>query len=181
MSIGRIARMTLRDYLIAYGTVEAEPASDGKPPASASVAAQLGGLITEARCEEGQKVRRGQELFSLDHRLADAQVEKARTVVALAEKNLQRKISLSNTGNVSQKLLEEAGQLFDAARQDLALANTQRALLQVEAPLNGTLVGSQHEWHGSVIPAGIAGIQCPRTKTESITSLCSEPRQSLPG
>lgn len=140
VSLGKIARMTLRDYLIAYGTVEPEPARDGKPPASAFVAAQMAGLISEARCEEGQKVKRGQVLFSLDHRLVDVQVEKARASVLLAEKNLTRKVSLNKTGNVSQKLLDEARQQRDAAHQDLRLAQTQRALLWVEAPLNGTIV-----------------------------------------
>ncbi|MGH8477873.1 MAG: efflux RND transporter periplasmic adaptor subunit [Methylococcales bacterium] len=140
VGIGTIARMTLRAYVSAYGTVEAEPARDGKAPASALVAAHTGGLIIEARCEEGRKVQRGQVLFSLEHRLADVQIDKALAALTLAEKNLQRKLPLSATGNVSKKLLDEARQQLDTARQDLALAQTQRALLQVEAPLNGTVV-----------------------------------------
>jgi membrane fusion protein (multidrug efflux system) len=140
VEIGRIERRTLKAYVTAYGAVEAEPAEGGKPPASALVAAPSSGLIMEARCEEGQKVQRGQILFSLEHRLADVQVEKARTALALAEKNLERKLALSKTDNVSQKLLYEAEQQARSARQDLTLARIQRALLQVEAPLDATVV-----------------------------------------
>ncbi|MGR9108938.1 MAG: efflux RND transporter periplasmic adaptor subunit [Gammaproteobacteria bacterium] len=140
VSLGKIQRMTLRAFVTAYGTAEAEPARDGKPPASASVAAQSAGLVTEALCEEGRKVERGQVLFRLDHRLADVQIKKARTVLKLAEENLALKLPLSKSGNVSQKLLQEARQQLDAARQDLALAETQSALLQVNAPLSGTIV-----------------------------------------
>ncbi len=140
VGIGTIARKTLHAYLTAYGAVEAEPAQGGKPPASAAVAAPSSGLLMEVRCEEGQRVKRGQVLFRLDHRLVDVQVEKAKTVVALAEKNLQRKRSLITGENVSQKLLDEAEQQLGAARQDLALAQAQLSLLQVEAPLDGTIV-----------------------------------------
>lgn len=140
VGLGNIARKTLHAYLTAYGTVEPEPALGGKPPASAGVAAPAAGLLVEAHCEEGQRVKRGQLLFSLDHRLVDAQVEKAKTVVVLAEKNLQRKRSLIATDNVSQKLLDEAEQQLGAARQDLALAQAQRSLLLVEAPITGSVV-----------------------------------------
>ena len=140
VAVGQVTYKTLHAYLTAYGTVEPEPAQQGKPPASASVAAPASGLIVEARCEEGLRVRRGQVLFSLDHRLVDAQIEKAKTAVVLAEKNLRRKQTLIKTEDVSQKLLDEAEQQLGAARQDLALAQAQRALLQVEAPLDGTVV-----------------------------------------
>ncbi|MGD0961649.1 MAG: efflux RND transporter periplasmic adaptor subunit [Methylomonas sp.] len=137
---GTIVRKTLTDYLTAYGAVEPEPAGGGKPPASAAVTAQTAGVLIEARCEEGQKVKRGQLLFNLDHRLADAQIEKAKSGLRLAEKNLQRKRALIAGDNVSQKLLDEAQQLFDAAQQDLAIARIQSSMLRVAAPLAGTVV-----------------------------------------
>lgn len=137
---GTIVRKTLNDYLTAYGTVEPEPAHGGKPPASAAITAPTAGLLIDALCEEGQKVKRGQLLFNLDHRMADAQIEKAKSSLQLAEKNLQRKRALIATDNVSQKLLDEAQQLFNAAQQDLAIARIQSSLLQVTAPLAGTVV-----------------------------------------
>jgi membrane fusion protein (multidrug efflux system) len=143
VGVGQAERRTLRAYVTAYGAVEAEPAEGGRPPASALVASPSTGLVTEARCEEGQKVKRGQVLFTLEHRLADVQVEKAQTALALAEKNLERKQALARTDNVSQKLLYEAEQQVRTASEDLALARVQRALLQIEAPLNGTVVRIQ--------------------------------------
>jgi membrane fusion protein, multidrug efflux system len=187
VGVGTIARKTLHAYLTAYGAVEAEPAQGGKPPASAGVAATSAGLIVEAHCEEGQRVGRGQILFSLEHRLVDAQIEKAKTVLVLADKNLQRKRSLVATDNVSQKLLDEAEQQLGAAKQDLALAQAQRKLLQVESPLNGTVVrintrpgevvsgnavlADVVDLDRLIVNAAVPGVEMPRLKRGQVAAL----------
>ncbi|MBI3798755.1 MAG: efflux RND transporter periplasmic adaptor subunit [Deltaproteobacteria bacterium] len=138
--VGQITRATLRAYVAAYGMVEPEPANHGKPPASARVATPVAGVIAEASCEEGQYVRKGTTLFRLDSRTADAQVEKAKVALEFAQKNFQRKQALMQTENISGKLFEEAQQQLNAARKELASAQTQRSLLQIQAPLSGTVV-----------------------------------------
>lgn len=140
VKIGKIQRATLHGYVVAYGTVEPEPASEDKPPAGSRVAAPLAGIIAEVNCREGQRVKRGETLFRLDRRVADTLVEKAKVALQFAQKNYERKKTLQRTNDVSQKLYEEASHQFDAARNDLATALAQRSLLTIEAPLSGTLV-----------------------------------------
>ncbi len=63
-----ITRTTLRGYVTAYGTIEAEPAGE-RPAASARVAPSLPGVVTAVQCVEGQHVAKGALLFQLDSRV----------------------------------------------------------------------------------------------------------------
>jgi membrane fusion protein (multidrug efflux system) len=136
---GKVVKTTLHRYVSAYGTVETEPATGGKPPASSKIAAPVGGIVTQIHCEEGQRVEKGATLFTLDSRAADALVAKAEVAVAFAQKNFARKQQMLPAENVSRKLYDEAEQMLEAARKDLANAQTQRALLRIDAPLSGTV------------------------------------------
>jgi RND family efflux transporter MFP subunit len=137
--VGAIVRATLHGYTTAYGTVEAAPAAE-LPAASARVAPAASGIVASVACKEGQRVEKGALLFTLDGRAADVAVEKATRAVAFAEQTLERQKELAAAEATSQKLLQEAEQAVASARADLAAAKTQRALLNVEAPLAGTVV-----------------------------------------
>jgi membrane fusion protein (multidrug efflux system) len=136
---GKITKTTLHRYVLAYGMVEPEPAMGGKPPASSKIAAPMMGILTQMYCEEGQHVKKGDLLFELDTRSTDALIAKAEVAVEFAQKNFARKQQLSSTDNVSRKLYDEAEQLLQTARKDLLNAKTQRELLQIKAPLSGTV------------------------------------------
>ena len=136
---GKITKTTLHRYVMAYGSVEPEPAMGGKPPASSKIAAPMMGILTQIYCEEGQQVKKGALLFELDTRSTDALIAKAEVAVEFAQKNFARKQQLSATDNVSRKLYDEAEQLLQTARKDLLNAKTQRELLQIKAPLSGTV------------------------------------------
>jgi membrane fusion protein (multidrug efflux system) len=123
--VGKIKRVTLRGYVTAYGTVEAEPAGE-RPAASARVAPSVPGVVTEVKCVEGQRVDKGALLFQLDSRAADV-------AAAFAEKSLERQKKLVQVDGTSQKTLQDA-------EQQLAAARAQQALLRVQAPLAGTVV-----------------------------------------
>lgn len=136
---GKIIKTTLHRYVMAYGTVEPEPVTGGKPAASSKIAAPMMGILTQIHCEEGQRVKKGDLLFELDTRSADALIAKAEVAVEFAQKNFARKQQLNATDNVSRKLYDEAEQLLQSARKDLLNANTQKDLLQIKAPLSGTV------------------------------------------
>lgn len=125
VQVGKIERVTLHGYVTAYGTVEPEPAGE-RPAASAHVVAAVAGVVTQVKCVEGQRVEKGAVLFQLDPRAVDVAVD-------FAEKTLERQRKLAQTESTSQKALQEA-------EQQLAAAQAQRALLQVQAPLAGTMV-----------------------------------------
>jgi membrane fusion protein (multidrug efflux system) len=139
VKVARIVKTTLYRYVMAYGVVEPEPAMAGKPAASSKLAAPLAGVVARVFCEEGQFVKKGTVLFELDTRAADALVAKAKVGVEFAQKNFARKQQLNAADNVSRKLYDEAEQLLQTARKDLANAETQRDLLTIKAPLDGTV------------------------------------------
>ncbi|MFH1070761.1 MAG: efflux RND transporter periplasmic adaptor subunit [Candidatus Glassbacteria bacterium] len=136
--VGKITRTTLRAYVTAYGTVEPEPPGE-RPAASALVGPLVPGVVTAVKCAEGERVEKGATLVQLDSRAADVAVEKASRAVEFAEKTAERQKKLMQVEGTSQKLLLDAEQALAAARNDLAAAKTQQALLSVEAPLAGTV------------------------------------------
>jgi membrane fusion protein (multidrug efflux system) len=136
---GKITKATLHRYLMAYGTVEPEPATNGKAAAISKIAVPMAGVLTKIHCEEGQVVKKGALLFELDTRSADALIAKTEVAVEFAQKNFARKQQLNATDNISRKLYDEAEQLLQTARKDLLNAQTQRELLQIKAPLSGTV------------------------------------------
>ncbi len=139
VEVGKVVKTTLHRYVMAYGTVEPEPEAGGKPSASSRIASPVAGIVTQILCEEGQRVKKGATLFLLDTRLADVMVAKAEVAVEFAQKNFVRKQQMINTENVSRKLYDEAEQVLQTARMDLAGAKTQRELLRIGAPLSGTV------------------------------------------
>lgn len=136
--VGKIVRRTLRGFVTAYGSVEAEPPGD-RPAASARIGTFVPGVITAVKCAEGQRVEQGAVLFQLDSRAADVAVERARRVAEFAAKTLERQRSLLAVEGTSRKLWLDAAQAFTAASNDLAAAQTQQALQRVTASLSGTV------------------------------------------
>jgi membrane fusion protein (multidrug efflux system) len=136
----KIQRMTMRDYIVAYGSVEVEPGSDTAKPASVRITAPSGGIIAEVNCIEGQRVNKGDMLFRLDSRLVDLAIEKARQDLLFAEKNFERQNKLQQIDGTSDKLYLEAKQSLEKSRAELANTKAQLSLLTVPAPFAGTIV-----------------------------------------
>lgn len=64
VSVGPIERKSLRGYLDAYGTVEPEPAIDGRAAAVANISSPATSLISAVNCVEGQLMKKGDVLFT---------------------------------------------------------------------------------------------------------------------
>ena len=136
--VGTVTRATLRAWVTAYGVVEPAPPGE-RPAADSRVAPPVAGVVAAVRCVEGQRVARGALLFQLDSRAADVVAERARKAVGFATASLERQKAMIRSEATSQKLVLEAEQALGAARDDLAAAETQQALLRVTAPLSGTV------------------------------------------
>lgn len=137
--VGKITRATLHRYVTAYGSVEPEPASEGKPPAGAQVASPVSGIISLISCTEGQHVAKGAVLFELDSRVAEVVLQGAKHALEFAEQNFERQKKLLPEEGTSKRAYQEAEQELNAARTEMAAAQTQLALLRIEAPLAGRL------------------------------------------
>jgi membrane fusion protein, multidrug efflux system len=138
--VGRIASSTLHRYVVAYGSVEPQPATGGRAAASARISTPVPGIVARVDCIEGQRVGKGTTLVQLDSRVADVAVERARQALQFAEVTFERQKTLQPGEGTSQKLYQEAEQQLRAARNDLTNAETERGLLTIQAPLSGTIV-----------------------------------------
>jgi len=138
--VGRIVRATLRRYVTAYGTVEPEPPGNGRPAAGAFISAPVGGILAEISCTEGRAVERGALLFRLDTRLAELAVARAAKELESAELTYERQKKLLAAEGTSQKSFQEAELQLAAAGNGLAAARTELSLLEIKAPLAGTVV-----------------------------------------
>jgi membrane fusion protein (multidrug efflux system) len=159
VSVAKIARATLHDYVDTWGTVEPEQASESSPAASARVTTPVAGIVAQVKCAEGQRVSQGALLFTLDSRVADVAVARASQAVKFSEQALARQQKLVVGEATSQKLYQEAEQALAAARGEMAIAEAQRALLDIRAPLAGTIVKASARLGDAVDPtAGLAEI-----------------------
>ncbi len=138
--VGTISRATLHRFVTAYGVVEPEPAGMGRVPADSEVASPVSGIVAHIDCVEGQRVAKGTVLFRLDSRVADVAYEKAKKALAFAEANFDRQKKLLPVEGTSKKTYLEAEQQLATAHGELAAAETDLALLRIEAPLAGTVV-----------------------------------------
>jgi RND family efflux transporter MFP subunit len=132
-----------------------------------AIVAQVGGTLLRQHVEEGDAVRAGQLLFSLDSRPAQARIAQtqatltgARAETAEAEKKLERLDPLMQSGYISRQEYDDALLALEAAR---ARAGTARAELQaaqlevqyaqIRAPIAGR-VGRIDVRQGSLVQAG---------------------------
>ncbi len=138
--VGKVVRATLHRYVTAYGTVEPEPPGDGRPAAGAYLSAPVGGILSDIRCTEGRAVEQGTVLFRLDTRLAEVAVVKAEKALAFAELTYERQKKLLAADGTSEKTFQEAELQLTTARNELAAARTELSLLEIKAPLAGTVV-----------------------------------------
>jgi multidrug efflux pump subunit AcrA (membrane-fusion protein) len=113
---GALKRTTLHRYVRGFGTIDCAPATAGQPAASAQIAAPTAGIVTKVNIVEGQQVEKGDVLVELNS---------SATTCDLAKEDLARQKQLFAQQNTSLKNVQNAG--------------AQLALLQVTAPLSGTV------------------------------------------
>lgn len=148
--VSKIIRATLHRYVMAYGRVEPEPASDGKPPAAAFIGSPISGILVQINCVEGRRVSKGDILFRLDSRVAEVALLEAQKKLEFAKQTYERQKKLLEGEGTSLKLFQEAESKFNIAKSELSAAQTQLSLHQIEAPLKGTLVKLNAELGQSV-------------------------------
>jgi membrane fusion protein, multidrug efflux system len=113
---GVITSATLHGYVQGYGMVEPAPATADQPAASAQLAAPSAGVVMKVNVVEGQQVAKGDVLMELNS---------GTTTAENAEQEVERQKKLYAQQNTSLKNFQDA--------------EAQLALLQVTAPLSGTV------------------------------------------
>jgi RND family efflux transporter MFP subunit len=131
---------------------------------SVELRAQVTSTVREVHIREGETVKQGQLLFSLDDRAeeanlkkAQAQVEKDRADLATAQRNLERQRELFTQKFVSQAALDAVQNQVDTLRGQMAVdsaaiesAKVARAYMEIRAPFAGR-TGAFNVRNGSLV------------------------------
>jgi RND family efflux transporter MFP subunit len=159
---------------------------------SVDVRAQISATIKAVHVKEGQFVRRGERLFSLDVRTeeanlgkAQAQVAKSRADLANAERNLVRQQELFNQKFISQTALDAIRNQVDSLRAQVAAdramvesSRVARGFGEIAAPIAGR-IGAIAVYPGSLVqPSGPALVGI--TQIDPINVSFSLPERELP-
>lgn len=157
-----VAQGDVSVWLTASGTVSARQTVEVRPQVSATVKA--------VHIEEGQFVRKGDRLFTLDARTeaanlskAEAQLVKGRADLVNAERNLERQRELLRQKFISQAAFDTAQNLVDGLRGQLAVdqaaaeaSRVARSFAEIAAPIAGR-TGAIAVYPGSLVqPNGAA-------------------------
>lgn len=142
--------------LTANGTVSAQQSVEVRP--------QLSATIKAVHIKEGQSVREGDKLFTLDVRTEDAnlsrtksQLAKARADLVSAERNLERQRELFQRGFISQAALDTVQYQVDGLRAqfgsdqaNVQATNVTRSYGEIIAPISGR-TGAIPVYPGSLV------------------------------
>jgi RND family efflux transporter MFP subunit len=171
--------------LTANGTVSALQAVDVRP--------QISATVKTVHIREGQFVRKGDRLFTLDARSedanlskAEAQVTKDRADLANAERNLERLRGLLSQEYISQSEFDTAQNQVDVFRGQLAVdlatveaSRVARSFNEITAPITGR-TGVISVYPGSLVqPSGVALVSI--TQIDPINVSFSLPERELAG
>src|SRR4051812_13024539 len=184
------ARAETRDVpvrLKANGTVTAVQSVD--------LRAQVTSIVREVHIREGQTVKQGDLLFSLDSRAEEAnlkkalaQVEKDRADLATAQRNLARQRDLFTQKFISQAALDTAQNQVDTLGGQLAIDNAAiesarvaRAYDEIRAPFSGR-TGAISVRPGSLVQPGATAVPLVTiTQIDPITVSFTLPEKELAG
>ena len=153
LTVGPVAQREIQRKLVLPAVVEADPARTVKvlPPVT--------GRVTDLKVQLGERVVQGQDLAVIDSGdLAQAysDIEKARSVLTLTKKALDRQLGLEKAGGAAIKDREQAQSDYDQAVAELERAQSrlramgvpadqkeQSRLLTLKAPAAGSVIDLQ--------------------------------------
>ena len=162
---------------------------------SVDLRAQVTSTVREVHIREGQDVKQGDLLFSLDSRTEDAnlkkalaQVEKDRADLTTAQRDLERQRDLFKQKFISQAALDTAQNKVDTLTGQLAIDNAAveaarvaRAYDEIRAPFSGR-TGAISVRAGSLVqPGATATPLLTITQIDPITVSFTLPERELPG
>lgn len=117
------------------------------------IRSQEKGYLQHIYVDEGQYVRKGQQMFQIMPVLYEAELEKAKAEVNFAEVEFLNTKSLADKNIVSQNELSMAKAKLDKAKAELNLAQAHLAFTDIRAPFDGFMDRFQQRL-GSLIDEG---------------------------
>lgn len=138
-------RALVRDELVTFGSLRSDESVTLRP--------EVDGRLARLHFREGEAVKAGDLLVSLDDAIAHAELDQARANLDLAEKSYQRAQMLYKRGASNAQAQDEALSQQQAARASLALAQARLDKTQLRAPYDGVL-GLRQVSPGDYLSAG---------------------------
>lgn len=135
----------MRDEISAVGTLRAAESVMLRP--------EIAGRIDRIHFRDGQAVRAGDLLISLDATVIGAEMEQARAELDLAKSNVKRTRELANQRFVSARSLDEAESSMRVLEAKLKLAEARLGKTRIRAPFDGVL-GLRQVSVGDYVEAG---------------------------
>ena len=147
--------MPVEVALVTQGTVNTDISAVGTLQANESVIIrpQISGRIETIHFDEGQTVKKGERLFSLDASEYRAQLAEAEATVKLAKLKFDRSKDLLKKNLSSQQQYDEDAAKLDEANAQLALYKDRLAKTVIRAPFSGIL-GLRKVSPGDVVQSG---------------------------
>ncbi|GLZ86797.1 MexH family multidrug efflux RND transporter periplasmic adaptor subunit [Metapseudomonas resinovorans] len=138
-------RALVRDELVTFGSLRSDE--------SVMIRPEIEGRVARLHFREGEMVKGGELLISLDDAIARAELAQAQANLDLAEKSYERAKMLFSRGASNAQAQDESQSQQQAARASLALAQARLDKTQIRAPYDGTL-GLRQVSVGDYLSAG---------------------------
>lgn len=145
VEVAAVRHRLMRDEISAVGTLRAAESVMLRP--------EIAGRIDRIHFRDGEAVRAGDLLVTLDSSIIGAEVEQARAELDLARANVKRTRELANQRFVSARSLDEAESSMRVLEARLKLARARLGKTRIQAPFDGVL-GLRQVSVGDYVEAG---------------------------
>ena len=123
------------------------------PQDEIAIAPEINGRIKKLYINEGSVVQKGTILVKLDDADLQAQLNKVKALISLAEINAKREKELLKGGGTSSELLEKADNTVITLQSDFQLLKVAISKTEIKAPFSGT-IGLKEVSEGSFVSPG---------------------------
>lgn len=113
----------------------------------------IGGRVIKIAVTEGDRVKKGDVLVELDHRITDAQLQRAKAKSVLTASELRRISQLVAQRGLPQKELDIAKANADTAEAELKLAEVAQQNTSIRSPVDGIVIQKSTE-EGNIVEPG---------------------------
>ena len=151
------AKVAVQVFVVTPTKLSDEVASTGSVMADEAVTIQseISGKITSLNMREGQPVRKGQLLFTINAADVQAQLQKQEYNIRLYQDQEKRQRTLLEKEYISRQEYEQSNNALLTARADLAALRVNLAKAYVRAPFDGVL-GLRNTSVGAYVSPGTA-------------------------
>lgn len=131
VTLGKVEMKAFQHEIRVQGNVETDQ--------DVTLSAEMGGLITKITVKEGQTVRKGAVIATVDASILSSNVQELNTQLEYAQYMLDKQMELQKRGVGSEFELETAKNQVNSLKASMRSLNTQRGKAIIRAPFTGVV------------------------------------------